>query len=901
MLQNTSLNIFNNALDNKGTTTTFNKVVNSILKEYKNITNQYRSLPPGKEKDKQKKTIFKAVTFSGTFTKRKADCLQQHSGFICLDIDKLDIEALPGYIKFINQDPHTFFSFISPSGKGLKVIFKIDIKPNNNVHEIQAQHTQAFSAIAAYFMQQWGLVIDESGKDVSRLCFICHDSNAYLNTDAAVFVVDSSSTTTTTKEKPKQEKRPTTFTKLNTTEQSNFLQQHNTVYAVEQFTNNKLQLTTGNRNNWIYLFACNCNRKGIEMHECLSHAHSLCSDKDNKEIEATVKSAYTHHAAEFSKYKTIQNEKNKNNTSISKTTKNSTQKTEQRNKPNVPTPKTFVNDTQSKSNNGTTSQPTPIQFWSKRVNKKTGEESTSIYYTNFYKFLESQGFFNLKLDKQNVELIHIKSNVVSPVIITKFRNDIKQHLNAYCEENKLWDVLEMLHRGQDKYIARGQFVNLNYKKIDFMKDDKDVSYHFHINGVVECRKTGITFRDYETGEKMLWESQINPRPFTRTSILFDDLTDGDVTLKKIENIIIQYQHAACVFAQFQILASSNPNNEEISLNTRLSRFLAHATSFGYLINNHKPAIGKAVVGTDHHISIDRKEQMGRTGKGILSKAVGFVTQRFAVDGRKFDPKDQSVFENLTMDSKVITVDDCHARFDFGHFFVPITEDFTIRKMYLGYITIPYDDSPKWYFNTNFTFKGDGDSFSGRQHIIEFDNFFNKAYTPIHHFNHTLFKDWNDDEWNKFFNYAYECDCLQQNIGLWEYAEGNYLQRKLSNECPQEFIDFIEAHIEANDTDKTKTYLNFPFHTWLEKKKLLEAWTKECQENKMQTSSSKGFYNMLKQYCIANGIGFYNWKAGNVEKYWIGFNSPLLDNKTKQRILAAPNEKGTTQQQQIFEL
>ncbi len=63
--------------------------------------------------------------------------------------------------------------FTSPSGDGLKWIIPIDITT--------ASHTDYFRAISNYVRQTYGIEADKSGKDISRACFLPHDSNAYLN------------------------------------------------------------------------------------------------------------------------------------------------------------------------------------------------------------------------------------------------------------------------------------------------------------------------------------------------------------------------------------------------------------------------------------------------------------------------------------------------------------------------------------------------------------------------------------------------------------------------------------------------------------------------------------------------------------------------------------------------
>ena len=64
------------------------------------------------------------------------------------------------------------------------------------------------------------------------------------------------------------------------------------------FTKQKLDYEEGNRNNFVYLFASNCNREGISESEALSFALAEF-DLDKKEIQKTVASSYRHHGSEF--------------------------------------------------------------------------------------------------------------------------------------------------------------------------------------------------------------------------------------------------------------------------------------------------------------------------------------------------------------------------------------------------------------------------------------------------------------------------------------------------------------------------------------------------------------------------------------------------------------------------
>lgn len=116
------------------------------------------------------------VTISGIFKKRELKSLIDHSGYICIDVDDLiDYEHANELKSKIATDKHlpAVMIFISPSGHGVKIIYRI-----NTNHQKQKE---TFEAISNYFQKQYGIVVDRSGSDVSRACFLSYDEKAYLH------------------------------------------------------------------------------------------------------------------------------------------------------------------------------------------------------------------------------------------------------------------------------------------------------------------------------------------------------------------------------------------------------------------------------------------------------------------------------------------------------------------------------------------------------------------------------------------------------------------------------------------------------------------------------------------------------------------------------------------------
>jgi len=114
-----------------------------------------------------------AVMFSGQFSRRSSKNITSHSGMICMDVDKIDAPAKK--VDEMRFDPHIVAAFVSPSGNGLKAIFAIPSDVD--------RHKESFESAKRY-LATYGLEADESGKDVSRLCFLSHDPEIHYAPDA---------------------------------------------------------------------------------------------------------------------------------------------------------------------------------------------------------------------------------------------------------------------------------------------------------------------------------------------------------------------------------------------------------------------------------------------------------------------------------------------------------------------------------------------------------------------------------------------------------------------------------------------------------------------------------------------------------------------------------------------
>lgn len=143
---------------------------NKYQKQIEEIRSQEN---PSKSPLKDKLPVF---TPTGIFNYRSLAGLEDYNGLMCLDIDHVeDPKSLKEKCKTLN---YVYAAFITPSGKGLKVLIK---SPANaeNYREIESKVANAFNLDTGYLR-------DNHCKDIARIQFVSYDPELYLNENSTI-------------------------------------------------------------------------------------------------------------------------------------------------------------------------------------------------------------------------------------------------------------------------------------------------------------------------------------------------------------------------------------------------------------------------------------------------------------------------------------------------------------------------------------------------------------------------------------------------------------------------------------------------------------------------------------------------------------------------------------------
>lgn len=116
--------------------------------------------------------------FTGRFSNFSNSGLLESSNLVVIDFDKIPFQDMSTQRDIITKDPYTFAAFVSPSGKGYKVIVKVENNPDNTTH------SEYLNALKVYYNSPYW---DNNCMGISRACFLSSDPSIYINWNSLIW------------------------------------------------------------------------------------------------------------------------------------------------------------------------------------------------------------------------------------------------------------------------------------------------------------------------------------------------------------------------------------------------------------------------------------------------------------------------------------------------------------------------------------------------------------------------------------------------------------------------------------------------------------------------------------------------------------------------------------------
>lgn len=388
-------------------------------------------------------------------------------------------------------------------------------------------------------------------------------------------------------------------------------------------------------------------------------------------------------------------------------------------------------------------------------------------------FLEEQGYQNIEIG-ENCLLVRNVNNILYRV--SQF--EIISLLRKILDTPEYREVYDVYAKNPTTYIGWHKLKLLRSSKLIDDKDPKDASIFYFKNCFCRITKEGGEIIPNEDLQEPIWQNRIIKREFYPP--------DSDDP------------------GQFEIFFQKITGNDP-------KRFQALQSIIGFLLHRNKErGEQKAIILYDEKMGVNGKAN-GRTGKTMLAYALKNCREVEIFDGKSM--KTDSHFKNqrINLTTDILVYDDLLKNTDFEVFYTMLTSDVEVEKKGKDSFVIDEDKAPKLLITSNHYVRGDGgDSDLGRRFEFEICNYFSKDHKPENEFGNRFFGNaWDQDQWNRFYSFMFECVQVYLINGLIEVPPLNLsISKVLDKTCP-EFLEFAEAFFDKDiKLDKRELILGF---------------------------------------------------------------------------------------------
>lgn len=514
------------------------------------------------------------------------------------------------------------------------------------------------------------------------------------------------------------------------------------------------------------------------------------------------------------------------------------------------------------------------QFW-KVVVKSAGKDSErteyEFCYVNSQNFLQNRGFGRLRRLDHTYQFVHLEP----PVVRSIEASDARDYLFQFAKHNCCVGVNEMLIKGVSQYVGPDKLSLLDFVQPNFIKPTRDQQYFYFDKTCWLVTKEAVKEMGYENISHHIWEEQRRsyPAKYLGRPLISFKYTEGEECSYTITD-----EGSKCHYLQFLQNTSNftwRKKADEISeqeYQENHIHLLSKLCAIGYMLMEAKDNnVSRAVIGMDGKQS-EVGDSNGRSGKSLIGELMRNVMPIAYIPGKNSDIfKDQFVWNDVQENTKLVFIDDVLQNFNFEFLFPNITGDWSVNYKGGRRMTLPFTQSPKIYIATNHAIRGEGSSFTDRQWLLAFSDFYNDAHKPVDDFGSLFFSEWDFDQWNLCWNLMANCIQLYLKFGVVQAPGERLEQRKRRQEMGEALISWADEYF----SDPSKIGTQIP------RKELYDAF---CNYDPAQRKfiSSTAFKKKFKMYCSWKGYVLnphkYDSKTGlpfQVDKD----GRPIVDDKS----------------------
>lgn len=415
-----------------------------------------------------------------------------------------------------------------------------------------------------------------------------------------------------------------------------------------------------------------------------------------------------------------------------------------------------------------------IEFYD-LVDKKDGSTQVKVNYLKLVNLLKQMGFRRYDIGLTSF-LVRITDNVVEEVTSQDIVDAFEEYLNKFPDnlpDGVMRDmVMNKMYQGLGTYFSSHILSRLKDENpIVFNNHTQHSAFFYYQNGYARVTRDGVELLPYADLENKIWKNQILQRNF---KLMTSPEWEDSAFVQFVKNIANNW--------------SKRPDGKTNMPDPK--RYEVFKTIMGYLLHGYFEGKLKAIIFTDSRISEDPD---GRTGKTLIFKAMGHMlnsnkhSQTYSeLNGKDFNVTDRFKYQELSLDTRLVHLNDVNRSFSFEQLFNDITEGIKRQRK---------NESPvivyaKMGISTNLTIRIHGDSAIDRSIEFEMADYYSASISPEKEFKQWFFRDWDEKQWHQFDNFMMSCVSDYLRKGLLRPQAINLNIRKLQEETSIEFVKWM---------------------------------------------------------------------------------------------------------------
>lgn len=489
----------------------------------------------------------------------------------------------------------------------------------------------------------------------------------------------------------------------------------------------------------------------------------------------------------------------------------------------------------------------PAKFWTERTNHKTGAVTYDIDTECLYNFLRLNGFYTLHDDNiKEARYIHVQGNIVREVKAKDLRRFISEWAEERCLPRPVRNLIHNSPRLSDSALD-----NMREVTLDFTNYTPTTQLFFFPGKTIEATPTGLVEHNGGDGlDRYVWQENVLEHRVTLMPPMFEversvsptgearfgvRVLDSESSplfgyvintsrvhwRKELEYNFAErdaseaeaYHHAHKFCINGEGLTDDERREQEQNLVSKLF-------TIGYMLHHYKsPSRAWAPMAMDNKIGEDG-ECNGRSGKSFLFKALSLFMKTVKLSGRNAKLMDNPhVFDQVTQHTDFVLVDDCDRHLDTGAFYDLITSDMTVNPKNNQSYTIPFEQSPKFGFTTNYVPRDFSPSTEARLLYLVFSDYYHQRTEGNDYLESRSIRDdfgrdlisssYKEEDWNADINFFMQCcqfylSMCQESIKPMP-PMGNILKRKFKADMGTNFEEWANVYF-AEEGDHLDTFI-----------------------------------------------------------------------------------------------